>query len=77
MQMTRRVLQLPRRISKEKAAHAVGINPTQALPRIAQEASYTGPLTMHLGLPDVLLEGALLVALARRDQTGATDTLTK
>lgn len=78
MQMTRRVLKLPRRISKEKAARAVGLEPDDVLPRAALEADYTGPLTLHLGLPDVLLEGALLVALARRDpdQPGK-DTPTK
>jgi hypothetical protein len=75
MQMTRRVLKLPRRISKERAAEAVGLAP---LATLAAEADYTGPLKMHLGLPDVLLEGALLVALAHRDaQGGGSATVVK
>lgn len=79
MQTARRVLKLKKRVSKEKAARAVGLDPQQALPEIAQAADYTGPLTMHLGLPDVLLEGALLVALAQRDsaQGGGSETQTK
>lgn len=72
MQMTRRVLQLPKRVSKETAAQMVGLPPLQAL---AKAAGYAGPMTMHRGLPDVLLEGALLVALSVLDrQTGGNAT---
>ncbi|MFT5680259.1 MAG: hypothetical protein ACI8RZ_001165 [Myxococcota bacterium] len=36
------------------------------LKQAAREIGHSGPMTMHLGLPDALLEGALMIALRKR-----------
>ena len=56
------------RISKDSAARQV-LDGDGALKRAAAELGYRGPLTMHLGLPDALLEGALMVALRQRERS--------
>ena len=54
------------KIAKEVAARRV-LDVDAELERAAAEIGHRGPLTMHLGLPDALLEGALMIALRRRE----------
>jgi hypothetical protein len=54
------------KMPKEVAAGKL-LNIPDTLARIAREIGHRGPLTMHLGLPDALLEGALMIALRQRE----------
>ena len=53
---------------KEVAARQV-LDVPAVLAQAAAEIGHRGPLTMHLGLPDALLEGALMIALRKRELT--------
>lgn len=68
MQFAKRILGC--QSSKEAAAMEALPDPRAALAWMARQIRYTGPLDMHRGLPDALLEGALLVALRRRELRG-------
>ena len=56
------------KMPKEVAARQV-LDVPAVLAKAADEIGHSGPLTMHLGLPDALLEGALMVALRQRELT--------
>ena len=58
------------KMPKEVAARQV-LDVPAVLAQAAHEIGHRGPLTMHLGLPDALLEGALMVALRQRELTAS------
>lgn len=58
------------KMPKERAASMV-LDVPKTLADAARQIGHSGPLTMHLGLPDALLEGALMVALRERELSSA------
>lgn len=58
------------KMAKEVAAGKL-LDIKTTLDRAAQEIGHRGPLTMHLGLPDALLEGALMIALRQKELSSA------
>ena len=58
------------KMPKEEAARQV-LDVDVVVKQAAREIGHRGPITMHLGLPDVLLEGALMVALRQRELSAA------
>lgn len=67
LQLTRADGRIRRKAPKEEIARQLfGDQLGAVLKRTAQRIDWTGPLTMHLALPDVLLELAIMVELKRR-----------
>lgn len=61
-------------LKKEEAAALALPDPDRALRWMADRLGIEGPLEMHRGLPDALLEAALLVALRRRELAAASSS---
>ena len=58
------------KMAKEVAAGKL-LDISTTLKKAAREIGHRGPMTMHLGLPDALLEGALMIALRHRELAAA------